>query len=430
MESSRREVDEESVLRPGGAIPGPPSPPALAPAPGPSASGVPLLDLNVQNMALEPELKTAFERVLRSGHFILGPEVDRLETELASRIGVRHALGVSSGTDAILLALMALGIGPGDEVICPTFTFFATAGCVARVGATPVFVDSCPSCFNLDVAQVARRIGPRTRAILPVHLFGQAADLDGILELARPGDVAVIEDGAQALGAQYKGRCVGGFGDFGTFSFFPSKNLGGFGDGGLIVTNDGNLAARARDLRAHGARPKYHHKYVGGNFRLDPLQAALLGVKLPHYDEYSRRRRANAAYYTERLASLPGVAVTAGAGRACEGAAAAPAPEGARMILPGTHQDRTHIWNQYTLRLPVAGERDALRSHLQARRIGSEIYYPVPMHRQECFADLERVDLPVAESLARQCLSIPIYPELSRRQQDEVVAAICTFLES
>jgi dTDP-4-amino-4,6-dideoxygalactose transaminase len=427
MESSRREVD---LARGTGAaglpVSGAPAMVRASPAPG-----VPLLDLNAQNLELESDLKDAFERVLRSGHFILGPEVEKLETDLAARIGVEHAIGVSSGTDAILLALMALEIGPGDEVICPTFTFFATAGCVARVGATPVFVDSCPSCFNLDPADVARRIGPRTRAVIPVHLFGQAADLDGILEPARNAELAVIEDGAQSLGARYKDRCVGGFGAFGIFSFFPSKNLGGFGDGGLVVTNDGDLAMRARDLRTHGARPKYHHKYVGGNFRLDPLQAALLAVKLPHYDDYTDRRRANAAYYTDRLSRLPGVAITEGADRPCQSAATdSRPPEGVRLILPAAHRDRTHIWNQYTLRLPGEARRDALRSLLQTRRIGSEIYYPVPMHRQECFSNLEGISLPVAEALSRECLSIPIYPELSRRQQDEVIGAIAEFLGS
>jgi len=400
------------------------------PVTAPSA-GVPLLDLNAQNLALESELKDAFERVLRSGRFILGPEVEKLERELASRLGVEHAIGVSSGTDAILLALMTLEIGPGDEVLCPTFTFFATAGCVARTGATPVFVDSCPSCFNLDVSDAGRKIGPRTRAIIPVHLFGQPAEMDGVLELARANGIPVIEDGAQSLGARYKNRCVGALGAFGIFSFFPSKNLGGFGDGGLVVTNDGNLAARARDMRAHGARPKYHHKYVGGNFWLDPLQAALLAVKVPHYDAYTERRRANAAYYTEQLSRLPGAVVTEGAGHLC-GEKTTPARPGhaGRVVLPGAHRDRTHIWNQYTLRLRRSGDRDALRDFLQKRRIGSEIYYPVPMHRQECFAYLDDVSLPVAEALAGECLSIPIYPELSRRQQDEVVSAVAEFLES
>ncbi len=393
---------------------------------------VPLLDLNAQNLALESELKSAFDRVLRSGQFILGPEVQDLEAKIAAMVDVRHGIGVSSGTDAILLALMTLGIGPGDQVICPTYTFFATAGCVARVGAKPVFVDSCPICFNLRVDEVARRITPKTRAIIPVHLFGQAAELDGILAVARAHGVAVIEDAAQSLGTAYKGRPVGSLGDFGIFSFFPSKNLGGFGDGGIVVTNDDDLAAKARSLRAHGARPKYYHKYVGGNFRLDPLQAALLSVKLPHYHEYTEKRRANAAYYTEKLSRIPGVARAERAGPACFNGATADVPAGGRILLPVSHDQRSHIWNQYTLRVIGDGKRDALRAALKAKEIGTEIYYPVPMHRQECFAYLGSgaESLPTAERLATEALSIPVYPELERAQQDEVIAAIAPFCDS
>ena len=266
-----------------------------------------LLDLKAQNGALEPELQEAFLRVLRSGHFILGPEVERFERALAEFTGAKHALGVSSGTDAILLALMALGIGPGDEVLCPSFTFFATAGCVARVGATPVFVDSCPVCFNLDVRDAARRITPRTKAIIPVHLFGQAAEMDGVLALARQHGLRVIEDAAQALGATYRGKQVGTLGDFGTISFYPSKNLGALGDAGALLTNDTALFERARILRTHGMDPKYYHRVVGGNFRLDALQAAMLSVKLPHFNGYTVARRRNAALYQDWLSLLPGV---------------------------------------------------------------------------------------------------------------------------
>jgi len=244
---------------------------------------VPLLDVNAQNHPLEAELTEAFLRVFRSGQFIMGPEVEAFERDLEALTGARHALGVSSGTDAILLALMALGIGPGDEVLVPTFTFFATAGCVARVGATPVFVDACPVCFNLDLEDAARKVTPRTKAIIPVHLFGQCADMDGVLALARAHGLKVVEDGAQAIGATYKGRGAGTMGDAGTFSFFPSKNLGGFGDGGAFVCNDDALAEHARVLRVHGAKPKYYHHFVGANFRLDPLQAAMLRVKVPRY---------------------------------------------------------------------------------------------------------------------------------------------------
>jgi dTDP-4-amino-4,6-dideoxygalactose transaminase len=392
---------------------------------------VPLLDLNRQNLALEDELTAAFERVLHSGKFILGPEVESLEAQIAEMVGVRHGIGVSSGTDAILLALMSLGIGPGAEVICPTFTFFATAGCVARVGATPIFVDSCPTCFNLRVDDVRSKITPKTKAIIPVHLFGQAAELDGILELAREHDLAVIEDAAQSLGAEYKGKPVGSYGEFGIFSFFPSKNLGGFGDGGLVVTNDDELAAKARSLRAHGAKPKYYHKYIGGNFRLDPLQAALLSVKLPHYKEYTANRRANAAYYSEKLSRIPGVVFANGVGEACRDGAGSDVPPLARVLLPEIHAKRTHIWNQYTVRVLEDGRRDALRSGLAAKGIGTEVYYPVPLHQQECFAYVEpRESLPLADRLSLECLSLPIYPELTMEQKDEVVDAISALLQT
>jgi dTDP-4-amino-4,6-dideoxygalactose transaminase len=370
---------------------------------------VPLLDLNAQNLALEPELKAVFERVLRSGQFILGPEAVSFEKEIAQFIGVKHALGVSSGTDAILLALMALDIKAGDEVICPTYTFFATAGCVARSGATPVFVDSLEDSFNVDPADVARKITSKTKAIIPVHLFGQCAEMDAILSMAKEKGIRVIEDGAQALGATYKNRQAGTMGDFGTFSFFPSKNLGGFGDSGLLITNDDALAERATLLRTHGSKPKYYHKFVGANFRMDPLQCGLLRVKLPHYNSYTQRRQANAAYYTEQLSKLPGV--------------------GSKLILPKAEKDRGHIWNQYTLRV-TGGRRDSLKNHLADKKIGTEIYYPVPMHQQECFAYVgtKKESLPVANRLAEEALSIPIFPELKREQLDEVVAGIRDWL--
>jgi len=380
---------------------------------------VPLLDLNAQNLALEPELKAAFERVLRSGQFILGPEAVAFEKELAHRIGAKHALGVSSGTDAILLALMALEIKAGDEVICPTYTFFATAGCIARAGATPVFVDSDPVSFNVDPADVARKITKKTKAIMPVHLFGQCADMDPILALARGKGIRVIEDGAQALGATFHGRQAGTMGDFGTFSFFPSKNLGGFGDSGLLTTNDDALAERATLLRTHGSKPKYYHKFVGGNFRMDPLQCALLRTKLPHYNRYTERRQANAAYYTEQFSKLPGVKISS-----------ANPDASAKLLLPIAASNRGHIWNQYTLRAIGEGRRDALKDYLAAKGIGAEIYYPVPMHQQQCFAYLgtERESFPVANLLAQQALSIPIFPELRREQLDEVISAIGEFV--
>lgn len=364
---------------------------------------VPLLDLNRQNAVLQADLTAAFERVLRSGHFILGGEVDAFEREAAAALGAKHAIAVSSGTDAILVALMALGIGPGDEVICPSFTFFATAGCIARLGATPVFADVEATTFNLDTADVARRITPQTKALMPVHLFGQSAEMEPLLALAKDHKLAVVEDAAQALGARYRGQACGTIGDCGTFSFFPSKNLGGFGDGGLVATNRDDLAERIRLLRTHGAKPKYYHQAVGGNFRLDALQCALLRVKLPHLPAYCAARQRNAAAYSAQLAGLPG------------------------LVLPAVAANREHIWNQYTLRIPGAGRRDALRTHLMARGIGHEIYYPLPLHQQACFAHLPKVALPVSEQLATEVLSIPIFPELTETERAATIAAIVGF---
>src|SRR5271170_2047877 len=388
-----------------------------------------LLDLKPQHVALEAELLAAFTRVLRSGHFILGSEVDRFECALAEFTGVKHALGVSSGTDAILVALMALGIGPGDEVLCPSFTFFATAGCVARVGAKPVFVDSCPVCFNLDVRDAARRITPRTKAIIPVHLFGQAAEMDGVLALAKQHGLRVIEDAAQAMGATYRGRQVGTLGDFGTISFFPTKNLGSLGDAGALLTNDPALFERAKILRVHGMDPKYYHQVVGGNFRLDALQAAMLSVKLPHFNGYTAGRRRNAALYTERLAQLPGVEVAQAGNCGC--AKAGVMDTSARMILPVAYPHNGHIWNQYTLRVIGAGQRDVLRAHLTARSVGSEIYYPLPLHEQACFASLghQPEDFPWAHRLAGEVLSLPIYPEIPAEQIEQVCSVIAEFLQ-
>lgn len=369
---------------------------------------VPLLDVNVQNHPLEARFTEAFQRVFKSGQFIMGPEVTALEKGIAELTGAKHALGVSSGTDAILLALMALGIGPGDEVLVPTFTFFATAGCVSRSGATPVFVDAGAEGFNLDLEDARRKITPATKAIMPVHLFGQSADMDGVMALAAEHGLRVIEDGAQAIGAAYKGKGVGTFGDFGAYSFFPSKNLGGFGDGGALVCNHDELAEHARILRVHGSHPKYYHHFIGGNFRLDPLQAAMLNVKLPFYADYTGKRQANAAYYTERLAGLPG------------------------LILPTALAGNTHIWNQYTLRVQGEGRRDALRDFLLGRRIGCEIYYPVTMDQQKCFAstpEASRRGCEVAHQLAKEVISIPIFPELTLAQKDEVIAAIREFAQ-
>ena len=379
---------------------------------------VPLFDTKVQNNALATDLQAAFARVLASGQFILGPEVQGFERQCAEYLGVRHAIGISSGTDAILLALMALGIGPGDEVICPSFTFFATAGCVTRTGAKPVFCDVHPGTFNLDVADAARRVTPRTKAIMPVHLYGQAAEMAALNALARQHGLKVIEDACQAVGATQGSKRVGSLSDFGSFSFFPTKNLGAFGDAGLLTTNDDALAQRATLLRNHGAHPKYYHQFVGGNFRLDAVQAALLAVKLPLLDGYAQRRTANATRYTEHFTKLPGVAL----GNAATAAA--------RIVLPFAQPGNGHTWNQYTLRLPGAGRRDALREWLAARQIGTEIYYPVPLHAQACFASLGQTDadLPVSARLAGEVISIPIFPELTAAQQDEVIAAVAEFL--
>lgn len=364
---------------------------------------VPLLDICRQNAPLEGELKQAFDRVLESGQYIQGPEVERFEQAAAAAAGARFAVGVSSGTDAILATLMALGIGPGDEVICPTFTFFATAGCVARAGARPVFADSCPDSFNLDVGSVEALITPRTKAILPVHLFGQPADLDPLLDLARRRGVRVIEDAAQAFGAEYGGRRVGAIGDCGTVSFYPTKNLGAFGDAGLVLTDDGDLDRRLRLVRNHGAERQYFHAMVGGNFRLDALQAALLGVKLPLLDGYAEARLRRAAEYDRALGPLAD-----------------------RIVLPPRLADRTHIMNQYTIRVP--GRRDALRAFLGERGVATAIYYPVPLHRQECFAGAhDGRRLPVADALATEVLSLPVFPELRPEEQAAVIDGIFAF---
>ncbi len=366
---------------------------------------VPLFDLKDQHTALDADFNAAFQRVLASGQFILGREVESLEASVAKLAGAKYAIGVSSGTDAILLALMALGIGPGDEVLCPAFTFFATAGCVARVGAKPVFVDSLEDSFNIDVADATRRITSKTKAILPVHLFGQMADMAAVMRLAKAHGLWVIEDAAQALGARNGDRPAGSYGDFATFSFFPTKNLGALGDAGLLVTSSDELAEKARLLRNHGAEQQYFHKLIGGNFRLDALQAAFLSVKLPHLEAYTAKRRENAAFYSGTLAG--------------------------KIKLPNEEPGRFHIWNQYTLRVGE-GCRGELRSFLSARGIGSAIYYPVPLHKQDCFRGMvdAEVSLPVAERLVQDVLSLPIYPELTDAQLSEVVESVGEFTDS
>jgi dTDP-4-amino-4,6-dideoxygalactose transaminase len=368
---------------------------------------VPLLDLQAQYAPLRDQLLAAIARVCDSQRFIGGPEVEGLERELAAALGVAHAVGLSSGTDALLVALMALGIGPGDEVITPTFSFFATAGAVSRLGATPRLVDIDPLTYNIDTTAAIDAISSRTRAIIPVHLYGQCADLDPLIEAAGRRGIGIVEDAAQAIGATYKGRQAGSIGTCGCFSFFPSKNLGAFGDAGLLTTRDAALAHEVRLLRNHGAEPKYFHKRIGGNFRLDALQAAVLRVKLPHLEGWSARRRENADRY-DRLF---------GASAAAD-----------RITLPARDPHCTHIFNQYVIRVPG---RDAVRARLDAAGIGTEIYYPVPFHLQECFAPLgyRTGDFPVAEAAAAATLALPIYGELTEAQQDEVVAGVANAVE-
>jgi dTDP-4-amino-4,6-dideoxygalactose transaminase len=365
---------------------------------------VPLLDLKAQYAALRDEVRQAIDRVCESQVFILGPEVSSLEEELAAFCGTRFALGVSSGTDALLVALMALGIGPGDEVITSSYSFFATAGAIARIGARPVFVDIDPGSFNLDPAALPERINARTKAILPVHLFGRCSDMDPLIELGTRHGIPIVEDAAQAIGAtDTRGRRAGALGRMGCFSFFPSKNLGAFGDGGLVTTGDPDLAESIRVLRAHGAKPKYVHKVVGGNFRLDALQAAILRVKLRHLPSWSQARRTNAARYR-----------TAFGKRGL----------GSKVTLPDDVPG--HIYNQFVVRVT---DRDRLQAHLAEQGIGTEIYYPVPLHLQECFASLgyQRGDLPVSEEAAARSLALPIYPELTEEMLGYVVSQVAAF---
>ena len=371
----------------------------------PAAVRVPLLDLAAAYAPLRDELLAAIARVCDSQRFILGPEVESLERELTAYLGARDAIGVSSGTDALVMALMALEIGPGDEVITTTYSFFATIGSIVRVGARPVLVDIDPETYNLNPAAVNAAIGARTKAIMPVHLFGQSAELAPILEAASGRGIAVIEDAAQAVGATYHDRPVGTWGDVGCFSFFPSKNLGAFGDAGLITCGDADLTERLRLLRTHGMAPKYVHHIVGGNFRLDALQAAVLRVKLPHLAGWSAARRENAARYRDLFAGTGLTDV---------------------VRLPVEAAGRTHIYNQFVVRVR---DRDRLRAHLQSRDIGTEVYYPVPFHLQPCCADLGygRGAFPAAEAVAADALALPVYGELTEEQQAWVVEGIRSF---
>ncbi len=357
---------------------------------------IPVLDLSPEIDVLWDEINAAVQRVLRSGQFILGPEVEAFEREVAEYLGVRHAVGVNSGTDALVLALRALGIGPGDEVVTTPFTFFATAEAVESVGASVVFADIEPGSFNLDPAAVEAAVTERTRALLPVHLFGRPAAMDALLDLAERHGLAVVEDAAQAFGARVGERRAGTLGDLGAYSFFPTKNLGAYGDGGLVTTDDDGAAEAVRMLRAHGAKRKYHNEVVGYNSRLDALQAAILRVKLPHVEAYNEARRAVAARYTEALADVEGIVV----------------PE----VSEG------HVFHQYTVRI-LGEHRDAVRAALKARGVGTMVYYPVPCHRLPLYAG-RGLSLPEAERAAAEALSLPIWPQLDAPTQDRVIAAL------
>lgn len=375
--------------------------------------GVPLLDLKAHHEPLHDEIMAAVEQTFRSQAFILGPEVGKLEEQVAAYCQAKYGIGVTSGTDALLIALMALGVGPRDEVITTPYSFFATAGAVVRLGAKPVLADIDPRTFNLDPNKVEKAVTQRTKAIIPVHLYGQSADMGPIMDIAHRRKVAVIEDAAQAIGTEYAdGRRVGSIGTIGCFSFFPSKNLGCLGDGGMAVTNDPDLAERIRVLRVHGSKPKYYHKLIGGNFRLDTIQAAVLNVKLKYLDQWTRRRQENADRY-EKLFQQSGL-VQNGRVRL---------PEAVYRASGAKHY---HIYNQFVLRVE---RRDDLLAHLKQKGIGAEIYYPVPFHLQECFRYLghQEGDFPESERAANETVAIPIYPELTTGQQTEVVEAFATF---
>lgn len=367
-----------------------------------STQMVPQLDLLPELEEVRPALDEAWRRVIASGHFILGPEVDSLEQEVASHLGVKEAIGVNSGTDALTIALRALGVGPGAEVITSPFTFFATAEAVLSVGATPVFVDVDPTDYCIRAESIEARISHRTKAIVPVHLFGHAVDMDAILELARQHGLSVLEDAAQAFGGRYRGRFLGTIGDAGAFSFFPTKNLGCMGDGGLIATNDSALASECRMLRAHGSRRKYHNESIGYNSRLDALQAAVLRAKLPHVAEWNACRRAAAQRYSRLL-------------------------EGVRALaLPTPRHGIEHVYHQYTVRV-LGGQREFVMKSLDAAGIGTAVYYPRPIHRLPVFRN--EPPCPVAESLCDEVLSLPLWPRISLAQQEAVTAVLRGVLE-
>ena len=371
---------------------------------------VPLLALDRQYDSLKHEIRAAIERVCDSGRFVLGPDVVELEAELARALHVPHVIGCASGSDALLLALMALDIQPGDEVILPSYTFFATASAVTRLGAVPIFADIDPITYLIDPADVQRKLSKRTKALIPVHLFGRTADMDALLPIAKAAGVPVVEDAAQSILSTWHGDCSGGLGDVGCFSFYPTKNLGGAGDGGFLTTTRDDIAERLKLLRVHGMEPRYYHDLVGINSRLDSIQAAVLRVKLPHLDQWTTDRQANAGRYMELFAEYD-----------LEG----------RITVPGDEPRGRHVWNQFVIRV-ANGHRDALRTHLAAHGVGTEIYYPVPLHLQKCFAFLgwQKGDLPETERAAEETLALPIFPELTAEEQRTVVGRIAEFLRA
>jgi dTDP-4-amino-4,6-dideoxygalactose transaminase len=371
---------------------------------------VPLLDLQAQYAIIRDDVRGAIERVFESQQFVLGPEVQALEEEIARYSQTKFAIGCASGSDALLLALMSCGVGSGDEVITTPFSFFATASAITRLGARPVFVDIDELTYNIDSSLVAEAITERTKAIVPVHLYGQCAEMNQLIELSQSRGVPIIEDAAQAIGAEDRGRRAGSMGTIGCFSFYPSKNLGGAGDGGMLVTNDLEHARRLHMLRVHGEEQKYHNQLVGLNSRLDALQAAVLRVKLPHLDEWTTGRQRNAQQY-ELMFDDAGL--------------------GEEIAVPFVSSNARHIFHQFVIRVHD-GRRDALREHLRAAGVGTDIYYPVPLHLQKCFAYLgyKEGDFPIAELAAKETLALPVYPELTDEQQDYVVSAIAKFFEA
>jgi dTDP-4-amino-4,6-dideoxygalactose transaminase len=390
---------------------------------------VPLLDLKAQYSAIKADIDRVVAEVMESQHFILGPQVQECEKAIAGYSQCAHAIGASSGTDALLMCLMAEGIGAGDEVITTPYTFFATAGAISRVGARPVFVDIDPTSYNLDCSQVAAKVTSKTRALIPVHLYGQMADMDAVMAVADKHKLVVIEDAAQAIGAEWRGRRAGSIGHYGCLSFFPSKNLGAAGDGGMVVTNDAKRAENLTRIRAHGSKPKYYHKVVGGNFRLDTLQAGIVEAKLKYLDGWTAKRQENAQRY-DRLFAASGLHIADSSRYAANGSAAKEqANNGApQLLLPKTVADR-HIFNQYIVRTK---RRDELKTFVQDKGVATEIYYPVPMHLQECFASLgyKEGSFPQSESAAKETLALPIYPELSDAQAEYVVQSVRDFFLS